>query len=203
MGLRDIIRKMPTEKGELTDYLMKNNKDVRDLMDKNPDYKSALETAVNDSFDKYSPHFDKGVGNLVGKVGGAGHLVGYGADAWFVGTGDIVGSLGGKFLNLLAQIPEKMYGVYYGIKTGNYLDSLQNIIEGAVSYLPGLTFVDQGLKRIVQKRMVKDALNNFRKSTGTYKPWTTRIKDKLFGKYKGVEDRQKNVFTPKYEAAAA
>jgi len=198
MGIRDIVDKKPTSRTELSDYIMANYKDVRKAVMDNPEYKSALEKAISSSFDKYSGH----IGGISSKISGAGHGIGYAADAWFLSTGDIVGALGGKFLNLLGQIPEKLYGLYYGVKTGNYLDSLQNILEGAVSYLPGLTFVDQGLKRIVQKRMVKDAVKQFEQDIGVYKPWHQRLKDKIQGFYKtDVKDRSANVFTPSYNPA--
>jgi len=175
MGLRDIIHKMPSTKQEISDYILEHYSHVKDMVKKNPQYKETLAEAVTSSFDKYSKY----LGGLADKVSSIGHVVGYTADAWFLGTGDIIGSLGGKFLNLLAQIPEKAYGVMYALDTGNYLDGLQNIMEGAVSYLPGLTFVDQGLTRIVQKRMVKDALARFEKETGVYKPWNEKLKEKL------------------------
>lgn len=200
MSIRDIVNKLPGERKELSDYIIKHYADVREAVEKNPDYRSVLENAVSSTFDRYSEY----MGGLAGKLGAVGHGIGYTADAWFLGTGDIVGSLGGKFLHILAQIPEKLYGLYYGIRTGNYLDSLQNILEGAISYLPGFTFVDQGLKRIIQKRMIKEAVGQFQKELGTYKPWHQDVKEKIKGFYDTeVKDRSGNIFTPSYEPSMA
>lgn len=199
MGLRDIVHKMPETRKELSDYILDSYSHVKELVERNPQYKSVLERAVNDSFDKHSEY----IGGLADKLSSTGHAMGYTADIWFLATGDIVGALGGKFLNLLAQIPEKAYGLVYAVRTGNYLDAAQNILEGAVSYLPGLTFVDQGLERIVRKRIVKEALNNFEKEIGIYKPWTRKLYEKLLGEYTDVKDRSENVFRPNYEPELA
>ncbi len=195
MGIRDIVNPLPATRTELSDYILHTNPEIKALIEKNPQYKAVLENAVNGSFDKYGKY----MGGLVDKLSGLGHLTGYAADAWFLGTGDILGALGGKFINLLAQIPEKAYGIVYAIQTGNYLDAAQNILEGALSYLPGLTFVDQGLTRIIQKRMITDVVTQFEKEAGIYKPWTTKLAEKLDGIYTGVKDRLKNVFRPDYE----
>jgi len=195
MGLRDIIHKIPDTKQELRDYIISNYPHIRELIEKNPQHKNKLNEIVNSSFDKYSQY----VGGWSNKLSGLGHVIGYTADAWLLATGDIVGTLGGKYLNLLSQIPEKAYSLVYGARTGNYLDSAQNILEGLISYIPGLTFVDQGLTRIIKKRIVRDTLNQFEKEVGIYKPWTTRLSEKLSKMYKSVKDRFKNIFTPKYE----
>jgi hypothetical protein len=194
LSLRDFVRQLPSSRNELSDYVLSHNKHVQKLVEKDESYKTALDEAVNETFDKYSKHLS----GLTDKISKLGHGVGYTADAWLT-TGDIWGTLGGKFLNFLAQIPEKAYSVVYGVRTGNYLDSAQNILEGILSYCPGLTFADQGLTRIVQKRMVTDALKTFEKKVGIYKPWTSKLADKLSGWYTGVKDRVKNVFTPEYE----
>ncbi len=196
MSLRDIVHKMPSSRQELSDYIMKHYSNINQAVASNPALKTSLDTAVDTTFDKYSKY----LGNVTGKISGAGHAVGYAADAWLL-TGDIVGSLGGKFLHLLAQIPEKAYGLVYGVQTGNYLDAARNILQGAVSYIPGLTFVDEGLERIVQKRMIKDAVSRFEKDAGLYKPWTAKLSDRLKPHYTGVEDRARNVFTPAYQPA--
>lgn len=198
MSLRDIIHKMPETRKQVSDYVLKYDH-VKEALQKNPNYKTALDDAVNKAFDKYQLHISKANSTLAK----AGTAVNYTADAWMLGTGDIVGGLGGKFFGLLAQIPEKLYGVWYAAKTGNYLDAAQNILEGAASYLPGLTFVDQGLERIIKKRMVKEALTEFEKDIGIYKPWTTKLYEKLKGVYKGVKDRKQNVFKPSYEPMPA
>lgn len=201
MGLRDIINRMPGTKRELSDYIMDHYSNVRETVASNPNYRVTLERAIEESFDKYHSYLSNALGNVAGKLSGAGHVVGYAADAWLLGTGDIIGSLGGKFLHLLAQIPEKAYGLVYGLFTGNYLDSLQNIFEGVLSYIPGLTFVDQGLERIIKKRMVKDAVARFEGMLGASKPWTAGLYEKLSDKYTGVRDRAANVFTPGYQPA--
>jgi len=199
MGIKDLICKYPKTKKELSDYIINHNMHVKKMIKRNWHYKLALDDAVNSTFDKYSKY----IGGISNKISGTGHIVGYTADAWLLATGDIVGTLGGKFLNFLAQIPEKVYGLVYGVRTGNYLDSAQNVLEGALSYIPGLTFADRGLTRIVQKRMAKDALIKFEKEVGIYKPWTTKLKEKLSSVYTGVKDRIKNVFTPLYEPKLA
>ncbi len=195
MGLRDLFHRMPETKRELSDYIQQNYTHIKELVGKNPDYRSVLEDSVEESLEKYRKY----LGGTVEKLSGVGHAVGYAADAYLLRTGDVVGSLGGKFLGLLAQVPEKAYSLAYATETGNYLDAMQNILEGALSYLPGLTFVDQGLTRIVQKRMVKDAVMHFEKELGIYKPWTMKLSEKLQEHYTAVKDRAENVFSPLYE----
>ncbi|MBI4439224.1 hypothetical protein HY640_04790 [Candidatus Woesearchaeota archaeon] len=199
MSIRDIIHKMPGTRKELSDYILTNYSHIREAVGSNRKLLASLEASVEASFDKYSKH----LGGISGKISGAGHAIGYAADAWLLGTGDIVGSLGGKYLNLLAQIPEKSYALVYGVSTGNYLDAAQNILEGAISYIPGLTFVDQGLERIIKKRMVREAVTNFEKGNDMYKPWTTRLSEYLTGKYTDVRDRTPNLVGPSYRAATA
>ena len=193
-SIRDLVNKMPETRKELSDYVSQNER-IKSILEKNPDYKTTLEKSIDASFDKYSMYLKD---NIATRVSGVGHAIGYTADAWLA-TGDVVGSLGGKFLNLLAQIPEKAYGMAYAVRTGNYLDSAQNILEGIVSYVPGLTVVDQGLARIVQKRMISDAITKFEKEVGLYKPWTARIAEKLKSVYTDVKDRAENIFRPDYE----
>ena len=95
---------------------------------------------------------------------------------------------------MLAQIPEKAYSLIYAARTGNYIDSLQNIFEGIVSYVPGFTIADQGLSRIVQKRMVKDVTKKMREKIGaedlsTYETAADEIKDD----YTDVKPRRDNI----------
>ena len=196
-SIRDLVHQLPETKQELSDYILNNNSHIKELVEKNPDYKSKLEDLISASFDKYSDY----MGGIKDKIGGLGHLAGYSADAWLLYSGDIVGALGGKFINLIAQIPDKGYAVWYGVKTGNYLDAAQCLLEGIISYVPGLTFVDQGLTRIVQKRMVSDVVDNFEKEVGIYKPWTTKVAEKLSSFYTDVKDRAINIFSPDYEPA--
>jgi hypothetical protein len=193
-SIRDIIRPLPDKKDELADYILEHYSHIQKHLEDNPEHQGTLADAVNASFDKYSRY----IGGQATKVSGAGHAVGYIADGWLL-TGDIIGSLGGKFVHLLAQIPDKAHSIAYGVRTGNYLDAAKCILEGIVSYIPGLTVVDEGLTRIVQKRMIHDALTNFEKEVGIYKPWTQKVSDMLKPAYKDVKDRAKNVFSPDYE----
>ncbi|HLD04603.1 MAG TPA: hypothetical protein VJG90_02685 [Candidatus Nanoarchaeia archaeon] len=153
--------------------------------------------AVSESFEKYRP-FLHGLAQKLDLMGGAGHAVGISADLWLAGTGDIVGSLGGKFWNFLANIPEKAYSLVYAVRTGNYMTSMKNILEGMVAYVPGLTLVDEGLDRLIRKDLMRDIVTRFEKKEGLYKPWTRRLSDLLKDKYTNVQDRKKNVFTPRY-----
>lgn len=196
-SIRDIVWKLPDTSRGIVEYITNNATkygSIEDILSQDPSKKQTLLECAQESVEKYKKY----LGGFTSGLSKAGHAVGYTADAWLLGTGDIVGTLGGKFLNLVAQVPEKLKSISYGIKTGNYLDSLQCILEGLVSYIPGLTFADQGLSRIIQKRMIKDTVKNFEKSVGTYKPWTTKLADKLKGVYTAVKDRKENVMDPKY-----
>lgn len=153
-SIRDLVHKLPDSKKSLEDYVLEYSPDVKEAIDRDPKNRAVLERIADETFENYHEY----MGGLAQKIGSAGRAVGYTADAWLA-TGDIVGSLGGKFLHLLSQIPEKAYSLVYASKTGNYTDSLKNIFEGVVSYLPGFTVADEGLARIVQKRMVKEATN--------------------------------------------
>lgn len=191
---RDFIRRIPGTRQELTDFV-KETKNVKEFLEKNPDKKEELYKIVNDTYDKYQKY----LGGWTHKAHLAGKGIGCIADAWAFSTGDIFGALGGKWLNALAQIPDKAYGLVYGLKTGNYIDALKNIACGAVAYVPGLTLADQGLNRIVRKRMLKEALTKFEKEEGLYKSWTARMAEGLKNVYTNVKDRAKNVFSPGYE----
>ncbi len=195
-SVRDIVNKMPDSKKTLEDYILNYSPEIRERVERNSDYRKTLERVTEEEFDKYSQYF----GHLTSRLSGAGHAVGYAADAWLL-TGDIIGSLGGKFINFLAQIPEKAYSVAYALKTGNYLDSMQNIFEGIMSYAPGLTVVDQGLTRIIQKRMAKSALYKIEEELGIeHQPWYKRVYDSIKDKYKDVKDRSENIISPRRTA---
>lgn len=198
MGLRDIISRMPRTQEETLDYILANYQNIREKVESSPQYKAALEQSVKEAHAKYSSFLDSKYLKGVSMVSGAGHALGYSSDLYLL-SGDIIGTLGGKFLNLLAQIPEKAYSIFYGFKTGNYLDTVKSIFQGLISYIPGLTFIDEGLPRIIRKRMVSEALITFEKLVGEHKPWTQKISDNLKEKYTGVKDRIDNVFTPDYQ----
>ncbi|HLC31361.1 MAG TPA: hypothetical protein VJK51_01715 [Candidatus Nanoarchaeia archaeon] len=197
-SIRDIVNRMPATRSQLEDAVLGYSPAIKDALDRNPAYRAVISAESERTFDKYGTY----LGGLTQKLSAAGHTAGYAADAWLV-TGDIVGSLGGKFINLLAQVPEKAYSIAYGVKTGNYLDSLQNIFEGVLSYLPGLTVVDQGLSRIVQKRMIKDAVYNIEERLGIeHTSWYKRAARKMDLAYTDVEDRSANIVRPSVPALA-
>ncbi|MBI5803687.1 hypothetical protein HY450_00420 [Candidatus Pacearchaeota archaeon] len=195
-SLRDLVRKMPETKKGLEDYVLVSAPHIREAIERTPEYRSALEESVNESFDRYEEY----LGGLTHKISSAGHAVGYTADAWLA-TGDIVGSLGGKFINLLAQIPEKAYSIVYAARTGNYIDSMKNIFEGVVSYIPGFTLVDEGLSRIIQKRMVSDVVYNTEKKLGLkHKPWhQISVEKARENGYDDVKDRSANVIKVNFD----
>ncbi len=195
MSIRDLISPIPTGKKELADYVTGEYEQVKKAVEKNPEYAKTLASVISRVVDKYTPY----LGGLAQKLGSVSrNTVGLGADAWLL-TGDIVGSLGGKFLNLIGQIPEKIISApIYAIKTGNYLDAAQNIMEGLLSYIPGLTVVDEGLGRIIKKRIVREIVAEFEKEAKIYKPWTSRLAEKLSNIYTDVKDRTGNVFRPDY-----
>ncbi|GEM_PF-1846756 len=191
---RDFIRRIPGTRQELTDFV-KETKNVKEFLEKNPEKVEELYKIVNDTYDRYQKY----LGGWTHKAHLAGKGIGYVADTWAFFTGDIFGAIGGKKLYALAQIPDKAYGLVYGLKTGNYIDALKNIAGGAIGALPGLTLADQGLNRIVRKRMLSEARTKFEKEAGIYKHWTSKMADYLKNVYTGVKDRTKNVFSPGYE----
>src|SRR3989344_6584177 len=150
-SIRDLISPIPTGQKELADYVTGEYEHIKEAVGGNESYRGTLETVVSRVVDKYKPYLG-GIAQTIGSV--SRNTAGIAADAWLA-TGDIVGSLGGKFINLIGQIPEKLISApIYAIKTGNYLDAAQNILEGMLSYVPGLTLADQGLSRIIKKRIV-------------------------------------------------
>ena len=158
----DLVSPIPTGQKELSDYVTNHYEHVREAIGKNKDYRTALETVISRVVDKYKPY----LGGIAQRVGDAGRAVGTVADAWLL-TGDIFGSLGGKFLHMIGQIPEKLIAApIYAIKTGNYLDATRNILEGLLSYVPGFTAVDESLSRIIKQRIVKDIVCEFEKQIG-------------------------------------
>lgn len=188
-SVRDLVRRMPADKSGLEEAVKTYDPEIAKAVEGNPRYQRDLEKSVDETFTKY----EKYLGGLTHKLSAAGHAVGYTADAWLA-TGDIIGSLGGKFLHVLAQIPQKAYSVVYAARTGNYLDSLQNIFEGILSYLPGFTIADQGLSRIVQKRMLKEATRNVREKIGKEVLSEYEAIPAGFEKaYTGVQSRRGNV----------
>ena len=192
-SLRDFARKMPENRKGLETYVLNCDDKLRARIEADPNGRGILENAVSRNFDKYSPYINGIIGRTTHGLSAGGHAVGYSADAWLA-TGDIVGSLGGNTIDLLAQVPEKAYSLVYAANTGDYLGSMQNIFEGLVSYLPGLTFADQGLSRIIQKRMVKNTIYDLKKELGEDEV----VDDK---NYTDVKDRRANVISPHYEAS--
>ncbi len=202
MGLRDLVHSIPKEREDLEAYVLHNYRHVAEQVKKEQGSKDRLSDAVNESFENYKP-FLHGLAQKLDLMGGAGRELGITADLWLAGTGDIIGSLGGKFLDFLANIPEKAYGLVYSVQTGNYMTGIKNILEGLASYIPGLSLVDEGLDRLIRKDMMRDIVSRFEKKEGLYKPWTTRLSEHLKDRYKDVRDRSENVFTPKYQPRLA
>lgn len=194
-SIRDLVHKMPETKKGLEDYVLENSPTIKEAVERNPQYRKTLEKVVGDTFDEYHKY----IGGVAQKIAAAGRGVGYTADAWLA-TGDVVGSLGGKFIHLLAQIPEKAYGLVYAARTGNYLDGLRNVFEGIVSYIPGFTVADEGLSRIVQKRMAKEATRKMEKEIGAQSSWYAKTAETARGNgYKDVQVRKKNIIGPSRE----
>ena len=197
MSLVEMIRNIPSDKTGLQRHIGEcafNDKTTCELL-KNPLYKSRLDEIVAQNYETYSPYFS-GTSQKLGELGRA---VGYVGDAYLAGTGDIIGSLGIKWLHGLAQIPEKAYGLWYGIKTGDFSGSAENLVKGALSYVPGLTFIDEGLGSIAKKRVVESSLEQFQKEMGVYKPWHTKLYDALPGSYETpIRDRRSNIISPLY-----
>lgn len=179
MSIRDLFHKMPETKQELSDYILRHEKHIKSEIDKNPDCKENLDSAVENSSQKYLPYINNKFCKATGMLSGAGHAWNYWMDEFWLETGLVKLTMGGKYFGCLAQIPEKIYGMYYAVRTGNYLDSAQNLLEGIVGLAPGLTFVDQGISRIIKKRMVKSAVTEFKKDVGIYRSWTTKLAENL------------------------
>jgi len=196
-SIRDLVNKMPETRKALEDRVLEYSPAIRAAVEKNPAYRADLSRVVDDTFDKYAPY----LGGIAHDVSAAGHAVGYAADAWLM-TGDVIGSLGGKFINLLAQIPEKAYSVVYGMRTGDYLGSMKNIFEGVLSYVPGFTAVDEGLSRIVQKRMINRAAYEAENKFGLeHTPWHINSRRKAQESYSDVEDHSHRIVSPQRAAA--
>ena len=192
-SLRDLVEKMPTSREGLEEKVRKYSPQIDQAIEANPAYGRTLGRIAGETFDKYHKY----LGGVTEKFSAAGHAIGYTADAWLA-TGDIVGSLGGKFVNFLAQIPQKVYSIAYGVRTHNYLDSMQNILEGFVSYLPGFTILDQGLSRIVQKRMVTEASSKMEDALGLkHEPWHQKVYERMKEAYNEVKNRARNVISPR------
>ena len=196
-SIRDLVNKMPETRGALEERVLEYSPSIREAIGRNPAYRADLSRVVDETFDKYAPY----LGGIAHDVSSAGHAVGYAADAWLA-TGDIIGSLGGKFVNLLAQIPEKAYSVVYGMRTGDYLGSMKNIFEGVLSYVPGFTVVDEGLSRIVQKRMIRSAAYETEKKLGLeHTPWYVSSRKRAEEAYEGVENHSHRIVSPQRLAA--
>ncbi len=188
-SIRDVVHRMPESRSELEEYVLASNSRISEAVRTSPEIRDLFYRESEDTFDQYGRY----LGGLAQKVASAGRAVGHSADAWLM-TGDIVGSLGGKFIHLLAQIPEKAYSVVYGVRTGNYVDSLKNIGEGILSYLPGFTILDEGLARIVQKRMIKNLTYRMEAAIGERKSWYKRAEERARSAgYSDVRDRSENI----------
>jgi hypothetical protein len=215
MSLQDVLRgDMPETKDELKAHVL-NNPDVQKMIEhakKSPtDYntvKQHIDDVVDRNYETFRDYIGPGKADTLSKAGSA---VGYAADTYAL-TGDIFGALGGKFVHLMAQIPDAAYGVWYGVKTGDYLGAGANLLRKAGSYVPGLTFLDKGLRRIAKERMAEktledlfenDEVKNIAEDADSYKEWTRRASEDLEDKYAGVKDRAKNVFRPDYEPETA
>lgn len=212
MSLTNLLwgESIPASTDTMKHHILTKYDDIREKVEANPHYASALERSVHDSLEYYKPY----MGGMSHALHKAGKGLGVTAEAYGLATGDIVGTLGGEWLDLLAQIPDKAKGLWYGLSTGDLLGAGENVLRGILSYFPGLTVFDKGLTQIVQERSVEDAVQRFHKATDNYKPWHQRAYDKVRDSavhladgtkeaYKGVQNRAANIFTPDYEPAFA
>jgi len=198
-SLRDIFRKMPETKSELEEIVLGYYPELKTKIEKDNSLRGRLEKITEEEYQRYRPY----IGGTTQKISAAGHGIGYTADAYFLTTGDIYTALGGKAINLIAQIPEKLYkSISYAVHTGGYLGAIQNIVEGIISYAPGLTILDQGLSRIAQKRMLSKTLYRVGKEFGLEMvPWHKRVAERIKGYYEGVKDRTANIIGPSKKPA--
>lgn len=139
--------------------------------------RSELERIADKEYMAYSPFIKEGVS---GKTGKGGRALGYLGDVVFWGSAVAAAvnpllapyMLTGLLLkkgNLVAQLPESLRSLRYGLKTGDFVGAGLNIGAKALSYVPGLTLVDKGLSKIAQRRMVRKTAYEVNESLGIEK----------------------------------
>jgi hypothetical protein len=172
-----------------------------------PRARSELEKITEEQFAVYKPF----IGGKAQKAGAAGHALGYLGDVVFWGSAIAAATnpllapymLTGLLLkkgNLAAQLPEATKTIKYMAKTHDIMGGVVNLGAKAASYFPGLTFVDRGLSRIAQRRMVKKAVYETEKALEIEnKPWHLRyVEEAKDAGYTEVRDRSENIVRPNF-----
>lgn len=213
MSIRDLFDKMPETRRDLEHKILEYSSEIKGKIEENPENMRTLESIAQEEYETYKPYIEGSVNQLSGS---AGHGIGYLGDIVFYGSAIaamtnpalapfMLTGLLLKKINLGMQAPEKLRSLSYAAKTGDKVGAAQNITEGFLSYIPGATILDQGLKRIAQKRMLKKTLYRVNEALGIEnKPWYEKLRENLSGKYKDVKDRRGNIISPrKLEPAMA
>jgi len=200
-SLRDVVNKVPETKKDLEQYLMDSYPHIREEIEKDPRKRKILREITNNEFDRYARFLvDK---NLIDQgISTGASAAGYAGDVSFF-TGNFPGWIGFKALSLISRGREKVGALEYASQTGNYRDSLQTIVEWIGSVAPGFTWLDQGLNRIIRKRMVKNALYKAEEEFGLpHKSWSQKVYERIKGAYSNVKNRKENVVSPRGELQA-
>jgi hypothetical protein len=168
--------------------------------------KSELERIAGVEYNRYQPF----IGGKAQKASAVGHGLGYLGDVVFWGSAIAAATnpllapymLTGlllKKINAAAQAPDTARTASYIHQTGDVAGGVRNIGAKALSYLPGLTFVDRGLSRIAQRRMVKKTVYEAEKAAGIEnKSWYRKYaEDAQEAGYTGVKIRPDNIISPR------
>jgi hypothetical protein len=181
--------------------------DLKERLQNDPDARGKLERIVERDFGTYQPF----LGGLTQTTGKAGRALGYVGDVVFWGSALAAAAnpllapymITGLLLKkgqVAAQVPEAAKSVKYIVKTGDVAGGIRNIGAKILSYLPGATFVDRGLGRIAEGKMVKRAMYDVDaafKMEG--KKWYERTAEEAEeAGYTDVQVRSGNIIRPNF-----
>ncbi|MFW6014267.1 MAG: hypothetical protein ACOCQG_03770 [Candidatus Nanoarchaeia archaeon] len=193
LNLVDTIAPYPSTREELTDYLRKNN-DVRI-----PENDEQIYRIVDDVHNRYSKYLKSN------KIDNLANSMGYLGDA-NLAVGNVLGTsilkLGNAGLKLANHAYEGIKGVfgkgYFAEHPRDYIGLPMLALTDAIAMIPYCTAASPGISRMIRKRMTKEALKEFQKETGTYKPLHKRMRDLYETKIKNKANR---LFPPSYSSA--
>lgn len=190
---------------ELEERVLEYAPELRDKI-RLPGARDTLEEIAENKFETYKPYLHKGVAGTMGTVGRG---LGYLGDVVFWGSRIAAATnpllapymLTGLLLkkgNLAGQVLEAGKTFKYWAHTKDTAGSLRNLAAKVVSYIPGLTFVDTGLAKIAEKRMIKQTAYELSEALGEKaKSWyVVRGEQAQKAGYKEAQVRTENIVRP-------
>ena len=152
--------------------IKKENPDIKFIVEKDKSKDNELYRIVEDTFNKYK-HYIKSSLTLLNK---AAKTVSLTSDAYLWGLsymilGNVVAGaayIDAKALYGLLDLPDKIYGVWYGLTSGNILDALKSIGMYIASFIPGASIFNKSTSDLVYKKIKSESLYKIKRVLKDY-----------------------------------